>query len=63
MAGPTGAEFGVRFFITLLVQALSQYAKHQVNINDSIPDEAKTALSTLVDLLPTLIELNPIGPE
>ena len=63
MVGPTTSEFGVNEFINLLLAVLKQYAKHQVNINEAIPDEAKDAIAVLIDLLPTLAELNPPGPE
>lgn len=57
------AKFGTRFFVILLDKMLKEYLRHEVNINEDIPDVVKTALGVLIDNLPVLLELNPPGPQ
>ena len=59
----TAVPFGVRITLFFLIRALSEYARHEVNVSATVPSGVKTALDTLLAALPELIALNPPGPN
>lgn len=56
-------KFGTREFVILIARAVAEYLRHEPNIDQDIPPGVKAAMATLVAAIPTLLALNPPGPE
>lgn len=60
---PSTEKFGTREFVRLLIAALREYLRHKENIDQDVGTSATAAIMTLVDIIDTLLALNPPGPE
>jgi quinolinate synthase len=56
-------HFGTRITVYFLLRALTEYARHKVNVDEDLSPAMKTAMEALLDLAADIAALNPPGPE
>lgn len=60
---PSPPAFGTRFFVILIVRALTEYLRHKPNIDGNLNPTIVAALGVLVDNIDVILAENPPGPE